>query len=488
MLVAEGMSAIRDSWELGNGYFSAYSNDVDTDYGAERDLGDRPLPEGCADGRRTFGTDEVLGANFPAGVSLCAADPDMIIVTYASGVIDGQTGYRASDHLVALVLQQHEYGTPSAPDAQPSPSPGATGDTTRVTTPSVKITPTVQTPSPTPQPACVVRDAASPLRDLLPTQEQVPAVLVLADEAERREQDVAAALGGTDEVFQLLDDWGWSGNAFRDFVLPQEAEPSPSGTTFLNVSVHRFADAESAANALVFFSDQTVINQGLQDVSAPEIGESARLVIGAPDSVPLSILYVQSGPFLYRIGGSSADADSDPTPDILAVAEMLCLPHESMATPPPTPAAEATIAAQATTIAQLQTQRTSAQVTATALAVVAANSVLDPNQQNLTIQTDLDSLLDDDEDALQQVRQALNTTLSRYPPGCRAGFALISGNAPDIDDGIRVAQRIEGLLREVRPDIFTDDTGFEHFAQPGVEPFGEVTISTFYYSGCEPIA
>ena len=50
-----------------------------------------------------------------------------------------------------------------------------------------------------------------------------------------------------------------------------------------------------------------------------------------------------------------------------------------------------------------------------------------------------------------------------------------------------MARQVESLLREVRPDIFTDDTGFEHFAQPGVEPFGEVTISVFYYSGCEPI-
>ena len=143
--------------------------------------------------------------------------------------------------------------------------------------------------------------------------------------------------------------------------------------------------------------------------------------------------------------------------------------------------------ADATRIAELQQQQVNAQVTATALAVVAANSVLDPNQQNITIQTDLGAMLAGDEEALQRTRQTLNTTLSRYPPGCRAGFALVSGNAPDIDQGIQLARRVEELLREVRPDIFTEDTGFEHFAQPGVEPFGAVTISVFYYSGCEPI-
>ncbi len=309
--------------------------------------------------------------------------------------------------------------------------------------------------------------------------------MVQADEDERSKQDVVASLGGTDEVDQLLDDWGWSGNTFRDFALPQGAEPGPNGTTFLNVSVHRFADAESAAKALIFWSDQVVISQGLQEAEAPAIGESAHLLMGAPDGVPLTILYVQSGPLMYRIGGSSANVDSSPTADVLNVAEALCLSHESAATPPP--AAEATIAAQATTIAQLHAQQTDAQVTATALAVVAANSVLDPNQQNITIQTELRAMLAGDDDAMQRTRQTLNTTLSRYPPGCRAGFALLGGNAPTLDQGIQLARQVESLLREVRPDIFTDDTGFEHFAQPGVEPFGEVTISTFYYSGCEPI-
>ena len=74
-------------------------------------------------------------------------------------------------------------------------------------------------------------------------------------------------------------------------------------------------------------------------------------------------------------------------------------------------------------------------MTATALAVVAANSVLDPNRQTITIQTDLDGMLANDEEALADARDELNTQLSRYPVGCRAGFALISGKAPEIDAG-----------------------------------------------------
>jgi len=158
-----------------------------------------------------------------------------------------------------------------------------------------------------------------PLLELLPTQAQMPAGLILADEAERSKDEVIAALGGTEEAAQLLDDWGWSGNAFRDFIADEDAPPE-SGTTFLNVSVHRFADPESAANAMVFFSDQVILVQGLEEVEAPAIGESARLLKGAPDGVPLTVLYAQQGPIMYRIGGSTEIPDGDPTADVLTVA------------------------------------------------------------------------------------------------------------------------------------------------------------------------
>lgn len=158
-----------------------------------------------------------------------------------------------------------------------------------------------------------------PLLAFLPTQEQVPAGLVLADEAERSKADVVGSLGGSDEASQLLDDWGWSGNAFREYIAAEDAV-APGGTTYLNVSVHRFADAESAANALVFFSDQVVLQQGLQEVEAPAIGETARLLFGSPDGVPLAVLYAQEGPIMYRIGGSTNAAESDPSAEVLAVA------------------------------------------------------------------------------------------------------------------------------------------------------------------------
>ena len=139
-------------------------------------------------------------------------------------------------------------------------------------------------------------------------------------------------------------------------------------------------------------------------------------------------------------------------------------------------------------MASLQSQQVDAQVTATALAVVAANSVLDPTRQSIVIQTDLDGMLAGDDTALTDARRNLETALSRYPLGsCRAGFVLISGKAPDIDQGISLAERTSALLRDSFPDIFSDSTGEELFALPNDQPFGEVGIDIFFYSGCQPI-
>ena len=156
-------------------------------------------------------------------------------------------------------------------------------------------------------------------------------------------------------------------------------------------------------------------------------------------------------------------------------------------------AAQATIAAyatretlQATQIAVLEAALTEVQVTATALVVVAANTVLDPTRQSITLQTNLEGMLSGDTDTVAEARMDLTRLLERYPPGCRAGFMLISGTAPSVAEGIALAQRFETMLREERPTIFTEATGVELFALPDQTPFGRVSIDIFFYAGCQP--
>jgi hypothetical protein len=217
-------------------------------------------------------------------------------------------------------------GTPTAapesaalPNALATVTPTAEPRSTATPEPEEESTSQAVDATEPPEPDRDISAQTLPLLELLPSQDQVPAGLILVDEAERSKEEVIAALGGTEESAQLLDDWGWSGNAFRDFIADDTAEPAGE-TTFLNVSVHRFADPESAANAMVFFSDQVIFVQGLEEVEPPAIGESARLLRGAPDGVPLTVLYAQQGPIMYRIGGSTESPDGDPTADVLTVA------------------------------------------------------------------------------------------------------------------------------------------------------------------------
>ncbi|MCC6314551.1 MAG: hypothetical protein IT337_11130 [Thermomicrobiales bacterium] len=162
--------------------------------------------------------------------------------------------------------------------------------------------------------------AAVRLTDLLPTAAQVPAGLQMTEDAERSEAEVVDSLGGSAEAAQLLKEWGWEGNAFRTFVDVTGDLP-PGSTTYLNVSVHRFADAAAADDALVYFSDQVVNGPGWEEFPVAPVGDAVRALRGAPDGLPLVVLYVRDGSLVYRIGASSNTADGDPTTDALAVAQ-----------------------------------------------------------------------------------------------------------------------------------------------------------------------
>jgi hypothetical protein len=145
-------------------------------------------------------------------------------------------------------------------------------------------------------------------------------------------------------------------------------------------------------------------------------------------------------------------------------------------------------AAQATRIAALEAAVAEAQVTATALVLVAANTVLDPTRQSLVLQTNLEGMLGGEADAVAAAQAELAELLARYPPGCRAGFMLISGNAPSLEEGVALAQRVELLLREEAPTMVTEATAAELFALPNQPPFGQVGIDIFFYAGCQPTA
>ena len=164
-----------------------------------------------------------------------------------------------------------------------------------------------------------------PLSALLPTAEEVAVIvpgMVQTEDGERSEEEVLNALGGTEDAAQRLEAWGWQENLYRSFAYPAEAEVAPDATNFINISPHRFASDEAAAEALTYFSNIVVVAQGLEEIPVDPIGDNVRALRGAPDGVPLVVLYVQDGPTMYRIA-AAAPAAGDPTSDVVALARML---------------------------------------------------------------------------------------------------------------------------------------------------------------------
>lgn len=138
---------------------------------------------------------------------------------------------------------------------------------------------------------------------------------VISDEGERTKAEVAAAIGADGDA--LLTSWRWRENFYRD-LNRNDAADAPEDASFINVSVHRFANAEGASEALTALSDIVVAAQGLTDVETPVIGDQARGLAGPGDGVNLYVLYVQDGKYLIRLGGSSATGDPAPTVNALA--------------------------------------------------------------------------------------------------------------------------------------------------------------------------
>jgi len=156
----------------------------------------------------------------------------------------------------------------------------------------------------------------------LPAASALDGDWTITDEGKRTKAEVADAIGPNGD--ELLTSWRWRENFYRDLTRVDPAS-YPDETTYINVSIHRFANAEGAAESLVALSDVVVDVQGLQEIETPVIGDLARGLSGPGDGVNLYVLYVQDGKYLIRLGGSSATGD--PAATVNALAEQIVSDH-----------------------------------------------------------------------------------------------------------------------------------------------------------------
>jgi hypothetical protein len=89
--IAEFMGSVRNEWG------SVY------DPAQESELALLPPPAGCVEASRTAGI--AAGTQYPVGLTLCAVEPDVILLTIVSGEFDGEAGHLASDALIGTALE-----------------------------------------------------------------------------------------------------------------------------------------------------------------------------------------------------------------------------------------------------------------------------------------------------------------------------------------------------------------------------------------------
>jgi len=147
----------------------------------------------------------------------------------------------------------------------------------------------------------------------LPTEDEIAAGLPQNGEGERNAEDVALSFGeeASVEAAAKLEEWGWSQNVQRTFEI-DATTADPASVTFINVSIHRFADEASAGEALTYFSEAAA-SGGLTDTESDQIGDQSRALVGGETGSNQVAIYVQRGVFLIRVGTFSPQGDALPT-------------------------------------------------------------------------------------------------------------------------------------------------------------------------------
>jgi hypothetical protein len=132
------------------------------------------------------------------------------------------------------------------------------------------------------------------LRARLPELGDVPDGMVLTEKGGRGAAEIVATFPDPADAAERFVEWGWQGNAYRDFA-------SPDGTTLVSVSLHRFADAQSASEALPYLADARREALGLESIAVGEVGDQAEAVGGAVAAGREASLYVRDGAVVARV-------------------------------------------------------------------------------------------------------------------------------------------------------------------------------------------
>ena len=123
---------------------------------------------------------------------------------------------------------------------------------------------------------------------------------------------VAERLATGEDVAGSLDDLGWAGGSYRQFAC--DAEPGHAG--WIDLSVHRFSDAASAAAAVSLFAETRARGMDLDLLPVPltTLGDGDAALAGPAVNGTEYTRYVSRGAVLFAVTGVAPAGD--PRPDV----------------------------------------------------------------------------------------------------------------------------------------------------------------------------
>lgn len=102
LLITENRVAIRQSWENATKLLDAVRGAAITDYQRDEALATMDPPGGCVEAKRIEGIENF--ALLAVGGTMCAIDPDVILIAVVFGGFADQTGVAASDAVIGVAL------------------------------------------------------------------------------------------------------------------------------------------------------------------------------------------------------------------------------------------------------------------------------------------------------------------------------------------------------------------------------------------------
>jgi len=163
----------------------------------------------------------------------------------------------------------------------------------------------------------VMQLAAGSLLDTLPLD--YAACFSVEGEGQMDVPAVVERLATDTGASTTLQNLGWQGGVYRQFAC----KPPPGRVGWVDISMHRFPDADAAFEAVAYFAASRAESMDLQSVPATMIGDSSAALTGRAVNGTEYSLYLSEGPLLYAVTGVAPDSGSDPRADVEAIARAL---------------------------------------------------------------------------------------------------------------------------------------------------------------------